>query len=256
MQSSHTFSIESAVFDERNLVSAGGLVPVLELAEQTGLSRLIGEHVELPSTRVRSGAVNPAGKLTTIIAGMMCAGADSIDDLDVLRHGGMGRLFTGVYAPSTLGSFLRFFTCGHALQLEAAGLGSADRARRGDRRCWRARPTQTYVDVDSLLRRVYGHGKQGASFGHAKVGGYRLRLRPGLSPLVATISTPTGRLPSSPRPGCAAAAQVPAAARRRSSHAGDPHRQGVRRDPAGSWSAPTPRSGPGTVVSPPAARPV
>jgi len=62
MQSSHTFTVDSAVFDERNLVSAAGLVPVLELAEQTGLSELIAEHVQLPSTRVRSGAVNPAGK--------------------------------------------------------------------------------------------------------------------------------------------------------------------------------------------------
>ena len=42
----------------------GRVVPVLDLAEQTGLSRLIGEHVDLPSTRVRSGAINPAGKLT------------------------------------------------------------------------------------------------------------------------------------------------------------------------------------------------
>src|ERR1043165_9452675 len=46
----------------------------------------------------------------------------------------------------------------------------------------------TYVDVDSLLRRVYGPAKQGASFGHAKVGGYRVKLR-GLSPLLAAIST-------------------------------------------------------------------
>ena len=69
MHSSYTFTVGSAVFDERNLVSAAGLVPVLELAEQTGLSGLIGEHVELPSTRVRSGAVNPAGKLTSIVAG-------------------------------------------------------------------------------------------------------------------------------------------------------------------------------------------
>ena len=64
MQSSHRFAVGSAVFDEHNLVSAAGLVPVLELAEQTGLSKLIGEHVDLPSTRVASGAVNPAGKLT------------------------------------------------------------------------------------------------------------------------------------------------------------------------------------------------
>ena len=102
VQSSHTFTVGSAVFDEQNLVSAAGLVPIMELAEQTGLSRLIGEHVELPSTRVASGAVNPAGKLTTIIAGMMC-GADSIDDANVLRAGGTPRMFDEVYAPSTLG---------------------------------------------------------------------------------------------------------------------------------------------------------
>jgi hypothetical protein len=29
----------------------------------------------------------------------------------------------------------------------------------------------TFIDVDSLLRRVYGKQKQGAAFGHAKVGG-------------------------------------------------------------------------------------
>ena len=87
MQSSHTFTGGSAVFDEQNLVSAAGLVPVLELAEQTGLSELIDKHVDLPSTRVGSGAVNPAGKLTSIIAAMAC-GADSIDDANVLRAGG------------------------------------------------------------------------------------------------------------------------------------------------------------------------
>jgi len=39
--------------------------------------------------------------------------------------------------------------------------------------------------VDSLLRRVYDHAKQGAAFGHAKAGGYSVKLR-GLSPLAAT----------------------------------------------------------------------
>ena len=118
VQSSHTFTVGSAVFDEPNLVSAAGLVPVMELAEQTGLSWLIGEHVDLPSTRVASGAVNAAGKLTTIIAGMIC-GADSIDDVNVLRAGGTPRVFDEVYAPSTLGIFLREFTFGHANQLAA-----------------------------------------------------------------------------------------------------------------------------------------
>ena len=63
-----------------------------------------------------SAGANPAGKLTSIIAGM-AAGADSIDDLDVIRSGGMQRLFAGVYAPATLGQFLREFTHGHTLQL-------------------------------------------------------------------------------------------------------------------------------------------
>ncbi|MGA3256879.1 MAG: hypothetical protein ABSD32_22790, partial [Mycobacterium sp.] len=67
MHSSYTFTAESAVFDEQNLVSSAGLAPVLQLAEQTGLSRLIDQHLDLPSTRVTSGAVNPVGKLTSIV---------------------------------------------------------------------------------------------------------------------------------------------------------------------------------------------
>ncbi len=89
----------------------------MELAEQTGLSCLIGEHVDLPSTRVpRRG--KSGGKLTTIIAGMMC-GADSIDDMNVSRAGGTPRVLDEVYAPSTLGILLREFTFGHANQLAA-----------------------------------------------------------------------------------------------------------------------------------------
>src|SRR3974390_1002057 len=188
MHSSYTFTAASAVFDEQNLVSAAGLVPVLELAEQTGLSRLIDEHVQLPSTRVKSGAVNPAGKLTAIIAGMMC-GADSIDDANVLRAGGTPRVFDDVYAPSTLGIFLREFTFGHSKQLAAVGrahlVALAARtpllAGAGER---------MFVDIDSLLRPVYGHHKQGASFGHAKIAS-RALLRLGLSPQITTISTAT-----------------------------------------------------------------
>ena len=49
----------------------------------------------------------------------MVAGADSIDDMGLLRHGGMGRVFAQAYAPSTLGSFLLAFTFGHVRQLDA-----------------------------------------------------------------------------------------------------------------------------------------
>jgi hypothetical protein len=180
--------VESAVFDERNVVSAAGLVPVLELAEQAGLSRLIDEHVDLPSTRVASGAVNPVGKLTSIIGAMAC-GADSIDDVDLLRAGGTPRVFNEVYAPSTLGIFLREFTFGHANQLAAVArahlVALAQRTP-----LLPGIEERAFVDIDSLLRPVYGHAKQGASFGHAKIAS-RALLRLGLSPQITTISTAT-----------------------------------------------------------------
>lgn len=49
------------------------------------------------------------------------------------------------------------------------------------------------VDIDSLLRPVYGHAKEGASFGHTKISGKAV-LRKGLSPLATTIGTGTGPL--------------------------------------------------------------
>ena len=186
MHSSYTFTAGSAVFDEPNLVSSAGLVLVLELAEQTGLSRLIGEHVDLPSARVKSGAVNPVGKLTSIIAAMIC-GADSIDDVGVLRAGGTPRVFDEVYAPSTLGIFLREFTFGHANQL--AAVARAHLVTLAARTPLLAGIEQrAFVDIDSLLRPVYGHHKQGASFGHAKIAS-RALLRLGLSPQITTICT-------------------------------------------------------------------
>lgn len=50
--------------DDDNLVSYAGMVPVLALAERAGLSELISDRVSInPSaTRVRSAALNPAGK--------------------------------------------------------------------------------------------------------------------------------------------------------------------------------------------------
>jgi hypothetical protein len=115
---SHRFTAGSARFDEDNLVSDAGLVPLLGLAEQTGLAEIIVEKVSIKTSRIKSGAANPAPKLMDVIAGK-CAGADSIDDLDVLRVGGIPILFDGVYAPSTLGTLLREFSFGHARQLES-----------------------------------------------------------------------------------------------------------------------------------------
>ena len=188
MQVSHTFTPQSAVFDEDNLVSSAGLVPVMALAEQAGLTRLLGNKIHIESTRVKSGAANPAPKLATLIASM-CAGADYIDDVDLVRAGGMKILFGRVYAPSTVGTLLREFTFGHARQLDSvlaehlAGLCQRVDLLPGSN-------VRAFVDIDSLVRPVYGHAKQGASYGHTKIAGKQV-LRKGLSPLVTTLGTDT-----------------------------------------------------------------
>jgi len=183
---SHRFTAGSARFDEDNLVSHAGLVPLLGLAEQTRLPAIIAETVSITTSRIKSGAANPAPKLLGVIAGM-CAGADSIDDLEVLRAGGMPILFDGVYAPSTLGTLLWEFSFGHARQLESvlraplAALAEGSEVLVGI-------DEQVFIDIDSLLRPVCGHAKKGASYGHTKIAGKQV-LRKGLSPLATTIST-------------------------------------------------------------------
>ncbi len=204
MRLSHRWRTDGAVFDDENLVSCAGLIPVMALAEQAGLSELLDDHVRFSDERIRSGGANPAGKLTTVIAGL-AAGADSIDDLQVVRSGGMKKVFSAVYAPSTLGIHLREFTHGHVRQLDAVLTRHLlALVRRTD--LLKGIEAQARVDVDSLLRPVYGHQKQGASFGHTKIANRQV-LRKGLSPLAVTISTP-------------AAAPVLAAVRLRAGKAG------------------------------------
>jgi hypothetical protein len=177
------------VFDDDNLVSHAGLAPVLALAERAGLSGLIADRVVFKSTKVASAGVNPAGKLTSIIAGM-AAGADSIDDLDVIRAGGMPQLFGGVYACSTLGQHLREFTHGHTRQLASVARAHLVNLI-GCSNLLPGLETRAFVDIDSLLRPVFGRSKQGASYGHTKIAGKQV-LRKGLSPLVTTIATAAG----------------------------------------------------------------
>ena len=167
----------TAVFDDPNLVSCAGLAPVLELAERAGLQRLVGERVQLG----KPGGVNAYLKVPALVAGMV-AGADSIDDMALLRHGAMKRLFSGVRAPSTLGTFLRAFTFGHVRQLDAVAsrllIGLA-----GQVPLLPGAAELAYVDVDDTLRQTYGYAKQGAGRGYTGV--------KGLNALLAIISTPS-----------------------------------------------------------------
>ena len=179
----HSLAKTYASFDDPNLVSHAGLVPVMALAEGAGLADLVAEHV-------RPGGdcgVNAPLKVGCLIAGM-AAGADCIDDMDLLRHGAMPALFGGVRAPSTLGSHLRCYTWGNVSQLEKAGreflIALAGRAP-----LLPGADTLAFIGIDSMQKRVYGHKKQGARFGHTKIQGKSLLVR-GLNTLAATISTP------------------------------------------------------------------
>jgi hypothetical protein len=177
------------VFDDDNLVSCAGLVPVMTLAQRSGLSQLLADKVHVASPRIKSGSANPAPKLATLVAGM-CAGADCIDDIDIVRSGGMKTLFGDVYAPSTVGTLLREFTFGHARQLESV-LGAHLGALCNQVDLLPGAHVRAFLDIDSLLRPVYGHAKQGASYGHTKIAGKQV-LRKGLSPLAVTLSTEQG----------------------------------------------------------------
>jgi len=178
----HSLASTHASFDDPNLVSRAGLVPVMALAQRAGL---VAEHV-------RPGGecgVNAYLKIPCLVAGMV-AGADSIDDMDLLRHGALPDLFGGIRAPSTLGSHLRSFTWGNVRQLEVVNrqlLGKL--ARRTP--LLPGRDTLAFIDIDAMQKRVYGHRKQGAAFGHTKIQGKSLLVR-GLNALAATISTPLG----------------------------------------------------------------
>ncbi|ALJ18415.1 MAG: IS1380 family transposase [Mycolicibacterium fortuitum] len=176
MQFKHAPAAVSAVFDDPNLVSAAGLVPMLRLAQRAGLAQLAQVRLSVPTDR----GANAGSKVMALVAGML-AGADSIDDMNLIRHGGMGRLFDRTYAPSTLGSFLREFRFGHVRQLDAV----ASRVLANltvDTPLLRANDdARVMVDLDDTIIEVHGYQKQGASFGYSGVRG--------LNALLATAST-------------------------------------------------------------------
>ena len=160
MKACHTIQ---PVFDDPNLIAFGGLPAVMALAEQAGLHDLVEEHVTVPGT---AGA-NAAIKVSALIAGMV-AGADSISDLDVLRHGGMDRVFDGLRAPTTLGTHLRGYQFGHVRQLDAvasrllAKLAVLSPILDGAQQV-------AYLDIDDTIRETHGYRKQGVAYGYNHV---------------------------------------------------------------------------------------
>ena len=126
------------------------------------------------------GSAGVAGaKVVSLVAGMV-AGADSIDEMDMLRHGGMAGCSSGCarrrrWARSCAGS-------------ASAMSVSWTRSPPGSWSTWPGRcpllpggEPVAYLDVDDTVRAIYGYAKQGAGYGYTGV--------KGLNALLAILST-------------------------------------------------------------------
>lgn len=172
MQVSHTLPSMSVSFDDPNLIGAAGLVPVMALAREAGLAELVDQWVKMPTDK----GSNAGLKLSALVGGMV-AGADSIDDMDILRHGAMKKLFTGCYAPSTLGSYLRSFTFGHVRQLQTASTRFLENLGHKVPLLGTVKSEDfVFIDIDDTIIEVHGYKKQGAGFGYSGVRGLNALL--------------------------------------------------------------------------------
>lgn len=174
--SSHTLDRLDITFDAKGLVANAGLVLPATLAQHLGLPELLRHHVRLGKV---DGAANPDRKAMTLIASLL-AGGEWVEDCNVLRVGRVGAEILGVKpaAASTVGSFLRAFTAGHARQLDAVQEDLLQRA-------WDAgaapREKTLKLDLDSSLIETYGLQKQGGRhFSYQHTRGYH--------PLLAVIA--------------------------------------------------------------------
>ena len=171
---SHSPTRLAVTFDDDRAVAGAGLALVATLSKQLGTYALANQVIDLGG---RPGHALPGRKVLTLVHAMV-AGADCIDDCDVLRSGATGKVLGhGVMAPSTLGTFLRSFTFGHVRQLDRLSEALLTRAW-----AFGAGPGDDpmTIDIDSTIQQVYGKQKEGAAYGYTKVLGEH--------PLVATRS--------------------------------------------------------------------
>jgi len=178
--SSHTLDRLRVGFDDDHLVADAGLLLPATLAEHLGLKDLLDRHVDLGEA---PGSAHPGHKAMTLIHSAL-AGGDCIDDAAGLAAAG-NEVILGheLRAPSTLGTFLRSFTFGHARQLDEV-------SRELLRRAWAAGAgsgeAPFVIDIDSTICETYGLHKEGGSrFTYTHVRGYH--------PLLA-LAAPSGEV--------------------------------------------------------------
>ena len=98
------------MFDDHHAVADAGLALVGILSEKLDLEGLTQEFVSIRPF--------PGRRVATLVHAMV-AGANCIDDADVLRSGATSAVLAHqVMSPSTIGTFLRRFSFGNVRQLE------------------------------------------------------------------------------------------------------------------------------------------
>src|SRR5512142_1842301 len=203
MQASHELSRVSVSFDEPNLVSHAGLVPVAELAQRLQ----VGERIDAAVTLAGSVGANSGAKALTLI-GSVLAGGDCIDDVDLLRSGALPELFDGVRARPRWGP-----GCGRC----AGGMSAS--STRSPGRCWSGRGGPAPARPPGLTSRWTWTRPS------ARCTGWPNRARPAAIPgcvaitrcwPAAPVTRPAAAPPSCCTPGCAAATPGRAAAPARS----------------------------------------
>ncbi len=172
MPFSHSLDRIDVSFDDAHSVANAGLILPATLGTHLGIEQAANQVVDLGD---RPGYFQAGAKVMTFLHALI-AGAECIDDADVLRSGSTSSVLGHrVLAPSTLGTFLRSFSFGHVRQLDRLSEIAMTRA-------WAAGAgpggSPMTMDIDSTICGVHGHARQGAAYGYTKVLGYH--------PLLAT----------------------------------------------------------------------
>lgn len=158
MQASHVLDRIAVTADDVSLVADAGLILPATLGQRLGLPGLL-------DARVTAGP-HAADKCLTVIHSAL-AGGDCIDDVAALRAGSTAAVLGHrAVAPSTVGTFLRSMSWGHARQLDAVSrelLARATAAGALDLAPG-SRPAAgpVVLDIDATLVETYGLAKSGA----------------------------------------------------------------------------------------------
>jgi hypothetical protein len=154
VQASHVLDRIEVTADDVSLVADAGLVLPATLGQRLGLAELL-------DARVSAGA-NAADKCLTVIHSAL-AGGDCIDDVAALRAGAtQAVLGHRAVAPSTVGTFLRSMSWGHARQLDAVSRELLARAATAGAVALDPAAGPVVLDIDATLVETYGLAKSGA----------------------------------------------------------------------------------------------